>query len=320
MQPATAADCQLKMLATVDTETDSFGGMLIPGNFGGVRKLLLVDTDGAFHELRESVVKELGLTTRESQQASVVDVLNQDTSTVARAPAFSIGTMVPTSVDFVVAKSDSLFGGSRVDGLFFPGVYYRSLDVDLDFPGHKFNLLSQDHCPGQVVYWPNNGVAVVPFQYDGLHIVVPVKVDGSEVMAEVDSGSSNTVMFTRTARRLGVDVDIPGAATDTGPLGDNPRIRTYSYRFHSLSIQGITVNNPTMTLLPDLRSRSYDGPSTSGGSNDTRLGRARGQSGREMVLGMSILRHLHVYIAAKEQKLYITAGGALATTAAPAAQ
>jgi predicted aspartyl protease len=317
--PASAADqqCSLKMLASVDTESDPAGGMYVPGNFGGTRKYLLVDTGGVFHMLKPAVVKELGLTTRENQEFAMVDVLGQRTTKVARAPAFSIGNTTPVPVDFAVTATDALLGDDTMAGLFFPGVYYRTLDVDLDFVGHKFSLLSQDHCPGNVIYWPNSGVAVVPFQFEGLHIVFPVKVEGYELMAELDSGASETTMFTRIARRLGVDVDKSGDVAETGQLGDNANVRTYSHRFRSLAIEGITVSNPMITLIPDMNTRMQVGPSMG-----TRIGTPRGSAEAEMLIGMSILRHLHVYIAAGEKNLYITAGAAAATaapaTAAPA--
>lgn len=312
--PAVAENCQLKMVASVDTEAaSSVGEMLLPVSFGGTRKLLLVDTGGFFHEMRSDVVKELNLVTRESQIVAVRDVLNNSSSLVARAPAFSIGAMAPTPMDFVVTENHGLLGDDRVAGVFVPGIYYRSLDVDLNFPAHKFSLFTQDHCPGQVVYWPNSGVAVVPFRFDGSnHVVIPVKVDGNELAAAIDSGASQTTMFLRSAGRLGIEPGKPGVV-ETGQLGDNANVRTYQYTFGSISIEGITIRNPRMDLLPDLGARMPVGPSASG--NDTRLGTRR-QDVTDMLIGMSVLRHLHVYIAAKEQKLYITAGAEPAAAAA----
>jgi hypothetical protein len=309
--PADGADCSLKLVASVRTEVHGSGAMLVPANFGGTRKLLLVDTAGFYHALRPGVVKELALSTRENHVVIVTDALGNQTQTVARAPSFSLGQMAPTSVDFMVMANDSLLGSDQtIAGTFVPGVYFRSLDVDLDFHGRKFGLASQDHCEGQVVYWPNNGVAVVPFQLDtSNHIVFPVKVDGHVMRATLDSGASHNVMFTRAARRLGVDVD-SGTVTDVGAVGNNPNVRSYQHRFRTLEIEGITVKNPNMILIPDLNVRMPEGPSTSGGRNETRLGAPRSQTGADMLIGMSVLKHLHVYIATKERKLYITAGGA----------
>lgn len=68
-----------------------------------------------------------------------------------------------------------------------------------------------------------------------------------------------------------------------------------------------------MALIPDYTSDKYKpGPELG-----TRLGDTS-QSGdfADMLLGMNVLRHLHVYIAYKERKLYITPAGPPNGTAA----
>ncbi len=42
----------------------------------------------------------------------------------------------------------------------------RNVDLDLDFAAGKLNLVSQDHCSGNVVYWQAPAVAVVPMTLD----------------------------------------------------------------------------------------------------------------------------------------------------------
>jgi hypothetical protein len=226
---------------------------------------------------------------------------------VAHAPQFSIGPLAPAGVDFLLTANEGLLGSNaNIAGIFAPAAYYRTHDIDLDFGGRKLNLVSQDHCEGQVVYWPNKGIAVVPFNFDvANHILFNVKVDGAELRAKLDTGSSHTFMYTRVARRLGVD---ERSARDVGALGNNPNVRMHEHRFGRLSIEGITIENPHMTLIPDLNTRMPQGPSTAGG-NDTRFAAPRTPPGPDILIGMSTLRRLHVYIATKERKLYITDHG-----------
>jgi hypothetical protein len=62
------------------------------------------------------------------------------------------------------------------------------------------------------------------------------------------------------------------------------------------------VSNLNVAILPDFLRNKSGGPQLG-----SRLG---GGSAHEqvpdMLIGMNVLRHLHVYIAYKEQKLYIT--------------
>jgi hypothetical protein len=65
----------------------------------------------------------------------------------------------------------------------------------------------------------------------------------------------------------------------------NGRHKEYSYPFKTLELDGLTVNNPHI-----------------GVESDATMGRL----GSDIILGIGILRQLHLYIAYKEQKLYIT--------------
>ena len=61
--------------------------------------------------------------------------------------------------------------------------------------------------------------------------------------------------------------------------------------------------NRTLRLIPDLLRPRMHGNVETG----TRLGNPSIQTGlSDMILGMDILHHLHVYVAYKERKLYIS--------------
>ena len=62
--------------------------------------------------------------------------------------------------------------------------------------------------------------------------------------------------------------------------------RIYRYPFKSLTFGGVAIDNPDIVLVPDAQSR-FPG-------------------GHRFVLGMNILRRLHLYIAYREKKLYVT--------------
>ncbi|HKD21597.1 MAG TPA: hypothetical protein VKB71_06270, partial [Rhizomicrobium sp.] len=85
------------------------------------------------------------------------------------------------------------------------------------------------------------------------------------------------------------------------------------HRFMHISFGGVTVSDPDVVLVPD----SYD-----------ELGKEMGIESRlprdaiehwDMVIGMNVLRHLHIYIAYKEQKLYITPASPMSLSAPPPA-
>ncbi len=64
----------------------------------------------------------------------------------------------------------------------------------------------------------------------------------------------------------------------------------------------MTINNPMLNMLPDMMGGVNPGaPRTGSIIRDERVGLP------DMILGMSTMRQMHVYIAYKERKLYITA-------------
>jgi hypothetical protein len=280
---------------------------------------MLVDTGGFFSEITPSAVDELRLGTHHVG-LQLIGVAGDTTNVVARAP-FVIGNLHADNMDLMVMPPVHRFAPDVTDaaGILAPNLL-RSYDVDLDFGGRKFNLLSQDHCDGKVVYWPADAVAVVPFAInsDG-HIIVPVTVDGHKFSAMLDTGATNTV-FNLEVAKSAFSLTLGNAETPVrGDVAGAPGSTTYTHRFAALSLEGISVANPTVELLPDLMRNKRMDPKDSleGGTRLPDPSRAVGLG--DMILGMDILHHLHVYIAYKEEKLYITPASAPADPGAHAA-
>jgi len=158
-----------------------------------------------------------------------------------------------------------------------------------------------------VVYWPASRVAVVPVAISGGHIVFPVKLDGQRLNALLDTGASismlNLDIATRQFRLTPSAANTPAA----GSLFNPQKAQIYTHTFKSLSLEGVTVANPKLRLLPDLvrlKLRSSPVPWEGG----TRIASSSPNAGlSDLILGMDILRHLHLYIAYKERRLYLTA-------------
>jgi hypothetical protein len=75
---------------------------------------------------------------------------------------------------------------------------------------------------------------------------------------------------------------------ETERINAGAAVPVYRFPFKTLSFEGVQVNNPDINIIPQ---KSF-GP------------------GPALILGMSTLRHLHLYIGYKAQKLYLTAAEA----------
>jgi len=177
-------------------------------------------------------------------------------------------------------------------------------DIDLDFGAGRLNYFSQDHCEGRVAYWPERPVAVVPFILEGWHISLPVMIDGHEVNAVIDTGADDTVMPDTVAKeKFGLE---PGSS-DT-PLVDtsksDPLLKYYSHKFQNLGFEGLAVSNPNVVIMTNrVGSGTTAFKSSFRGALNDPYNRVRPD---ELIIGMNVLKHLHVYIAYKEKKLYIS--------------
>jgi hypothetical protein len=106
----------------------------------------------------------------------------------------------------------------------------------------------------------------------GYRITVPVVLDGLPIKAEIDTGTSGSVLSEDFAsssygHRSGAD-----------------------WNFGTLSFEGVSIGSPRIDVVPD----SVSGRNTSAGVPP-------------LIVGKDILSHFHVYIAYGEKRLYLTA-------------
>ena len=313
--PSWADDCPpLTVISSVDARVGGDGLQYLPVQINDTQKFMMVDTGAFFTGITEQAAEDLKLSLRHSH-AEFIGVGGDETKGVARA-SLKVGNLRADGMDLIVLPGIKAPQNDQFVGVIGANML-RSYDLDLDLGGKKINLMSQKHCDGKVVYWPNNGVAVVPMRLNPIgHIFVQVQLDGRPVDALLDTGASvSTVTIPYAQVEFGIkpgDADTPAAKQAI-----NGTIQGYTHRFKSISLEGIAISNPTLMLIPDLM-RIHEIDPHDGTEGDTRIRDSRTEVGTpKMTLGMDILRRLHVYVAYKEQKLYVTPAAVPATTTAP---
>jgi predicted aspartyl protease len=298
--PARAADCGLKRITSVDTVAAPNGYMLVPVRIGESPRLLLLDTGGSISGLTQPAAKDLGLNSFDSNVA-LIGVGGAVSRRFTTIPALAIGGLESKAVKVMILPGNApMSRDNRVAGSLAPNT---ELDLDLDFAGKKLSLFSADHCEGQVVYWQAPAVAAVPMRIAGLgHIIIPVTLDGKEMDALVDTGASNTFLNLKVAQsRFDIRLDAPDVE-QAGQLAQNPAAKIYRRRFNTLAFEGVTVTNPSVLLMPDQISQRMP--------NNQRTGSLIREPDRglpDLILGMSVLAKMHMYVAYRERKVYLTA-------------
>jgi predicted aspartyl protease len=314
--PATAADAadcgalkivdRIQMVRTTSGADEDF--ILVQIN--GQPQKFLFDTGGERTQISRAAATALNLPIQQTRMG-ILDVTGKVSYDGATAQTFQLGRMRGKDVGLPVNPG---LQGAPFDGLVALEVL-RASDIDVDFGTDTMNMFSTDHCDGAVVYWKAPAVAVVPIVWHGYHMRVPVTLDGKEVQADIDTGASDTVLFADRAKgfynlTLG-DADTP----EVGKLNGDADLKTYGHVFKSAAFGSVAVNNPHVEIIPRAVGRDL---------SKIGLGGSRVRTERDLIdepdliIGMNVLRKLHVYIAMKENKMYIT--DASAPVAQPAAQ
>jgi predicted aspartyl protease len=278
-----AEDCHLYRVAALDMEFIG-AGVVVPVAVGDHPLHMVVDTGGYLTALTEDAAKALGLFVETRPDSGMTIYGGIPLRRFATVSGFTLGKMKARSLSYPLLPAGFLPPG--VDGLLAPD-FLANFDLDFDFANGKVSLFSRDHCDGKVGWWTTEDqLTVIPIrrEEDNVHISMHVMLDGKDVKALIDTGASRTLMSLETARDL---FDIKDSDLRDAP-GVNNIQGAKKVAFKKMSFGGVEVSNPDITLIPDRKAHL-------------------GPRAPDLILGIGILRQLHLYIAYREKKLYLTA-------------
>jgi hypothetical protein len=315
--PAMAQDCKpLNVLIATEMRPER-GLPTIPVTIGDAAKKLTVNTASVFSELSQPAIKEMNLNTLQAR-VRLLNNAGQRSDRYVILPSLGIGGAKSDAVKFMVSPAPGPMNpnDASLAGVLGPDIL-QNYDVDMDFGAQKLQLISPDHCEGKVVYWTAPTVAIVPMRLaaDGKAVIF-VNLDGKRLEAVLNTGQVNTTMNLNVAEdRFKVDVNAPDVK-QVGQVGGNASAKIYRRQFQSLTFEGVTISNPEINLVPDEvralmpnKNRPATGSLTRGDTVTSGLA--------DLTLGMSTLRRLHVYIAYRERKVYLTEAASAAAPARP---
>ena len=263
----------------------------------GVPKTMLLDTGGYISGITRETVQELKLQ-QIGNNRGLTAVNGASTDTLARLPFLEIGHRLQqqNALYYVLPNSSAEFGGV------LSGEFFKQYDADFDFGSAKLNFFSPDHCDGKILYWKPPVVAVVPFTLDqSNHISFTMELDGRKVSGILDTGAANTSLNLNVAKNtFGVDVNSPDVQK-VGEITGGYTAAVYRKQFMSLMVGDVTIENPAIDLVPDFFVGALSQAPKIGSLISDRQSRLP-----DLILGMSDMGKLHVYIAYKERKIYIS--------------
>lgn len=271
-------DCRLRRYAKLPMSLDEAGAVTVPMTVAGQQVQMLVDTGGITSSLTEGAAARLKLNRAILKDIGFTVFGGKKLQYYVEAP-FTLGPGTVPSHSFVLLPDDVLVRSN--DGLLSTDIL-AAFDVDFDFANGLLSLFLPHPCKGNAVWWTKDDYAAVSFKLDeGRHVKLTVKLDGKDVPGEIDTGSTVSFMSLETAKDL--------FAISDEQLSKNGG----TYPFKTLSFGGITVLNPQLRLYSDKKSKvmgGYEQPA--------------------LIVGMGVLRQLHMLIAYKSKELYVTPASA----------
>ena len=287
--PSSAADdraCTLVRAASLDMSTDEAGGGIVPMTIGTQKINLLIDTGGIDSMLTESAVTTLKLAKYKFYGAKVEMFGGQAIDSWTSARDVELGGLKAPKMPFMVMPDGHLSDG--VSGTLAPDIM-RAYDDEFDFANAKFNLFAPVHCNANLAYWTKDDHAEIPFDLDQFgQISFIVEVDGKKFRADLDTGSSRSILKLEVAENT---FDFNESDPQLKTLRKTENGSVYKYPFKTLSFSGVAVSNPDIELY-SRRDVGFSG------------------RGPDLIIGMGILRQLHMYIAFSQRILYVTPASA----------
>jgi predicted aspartyl protease len=274
---ARAESCKLAMVGSFGfTMGESDARVLVDADLGAVKGKLIVDTGGLATMISGDAAAALKVHPHALQHGGyVVGAGGARFNRVGILPLLQIGAFRSRDVHAFINSDWSEKGTIGTIGADF----LTQFDVEFDFAGHRMNLFSQDHCPGQVVYWTHDPVAVLPLTLSRHgYLETTVSLDGKPLDTVIDTGSPFSSLTLVGARKLfGITDQSPGFA----PVPDWPG--HFTYGFKRLEVGDVAFGNPKLHIV------------AAGGGDD-----------RMFLLGLHELKKLHIFISYKERMLYAT--------------
>lgn len=265
------------------------GEVAVPITLNHVEKKFLFDTGGGtMNYVSDTVALSLGMFRTDNFVA--LDLAGNKSYSVAGAREVKFGAVDGRDVAIFQVVPNLDF-----DGILSAGTMTGD-DLDMDFGAMRLNFFSAAHCPGDVVYWPHQALAVVPVTLAGGHFEIAVTLNGHPLTAVIDTGSPWTILSLAWAKEnLGFSPDAPPRSADgsSGIPKDDPDRQVYFRKYSALSFPGIAIANPVVIIRPVQFGDGGDADTTERHAPD-------------LIIGMEVLRHLHLYYAAGEQRFYIT--------------
>jgi Aspartyl protease len=302
---AIASDCApSKLLDSLPMErTPGSDAMSVTASIEGHSEKLLIDSGAMPTQIWRTTAANLDYPLGMGSQ-TYIDYSGRFSEDNARVAKFTLGSMNTGGFHIHISPNPSVVL-TGVDGILGNDMMVHD-DMDFDFAHQELNFFAPEQCEGANVYWNPSTITSVQMAGNFGLAFVPVTLDDHVIVALLDTSADKTFLNPYMAHKL---FGLKPGAVAAGEIADGgTAIKSGTHTFSRLTLGGLTVTNPqiaiplgnipvpheTMTkanlsarypplYLPDLMP--------------------------DMVIGMDVLKHSHLYISFENQRVYVSAAG-----------
>lgn len=311
--------CQLKQIAQLKVEFDPAGQAYVPVSMDGHSGWMALQLGAGLPGIFEGYIEELGL--RGSLKANEWDATyaGRKIEKQVRITSTQVGNANFSGWDYQVLPNGSGYQ-PRVNGLPFLGVltsrFMNVVDLELDLGTRQIRLFLPNKCGGIPVYWESDVTSVDLTADSTGQLIFPMEVEGRELLAKLNTGSSLSQMSAEAVSRyLGFGADSPGVEKETLP-GDT---EASTFRAMTLTAKGLQVRNSKIRIrdMPNCTIRLADRDRLTNrgiGNRPVICGDSLGQT--PFSIGTDLMKQLRIYVSLTDRKIYFTradAGAAKST-------
>jgi predicted aspartyl protease len=289
------------------------GKPVTEGSINGHKVGILLDTGAGPSIVHRSTVEKLGLTPVDVTGLRMFGSGGETAARAVQIDEFKFGNAARKEWRVLVSGEGTL--GSNI-AVVLGYDFLQNVDVEFDLPGGAVRFFQAEDCGNVALsYWtrePAGQVAIEP----GVQLELTVQVNGRPARAQLDSGTSTSVIEFEFASQLGVTAKSPGVVPGgcSPGLGRNP-IESWIGQFESFAIGHELIRSPKLRFAELWKDLAHTTATS---------GVARNMQGLPaMLLGADFLRTHRVLIAHSQRRIYFTyAGGTvfpveLATACSP---
>lgn len=294
---AEAPQCKLVRIEEWPVRVDHYRPV-VDGAINGQKIGILLGTGAARSLMRRSATTRLGLTRYETGDR-VFGVGGETRAEFVLVDEFRIG-LAPRKNWRVLVAGEPDFGDD-VDFILGDD-FFSQADVEFDLAHNAVRLYQAKDCQGiSLAYWTTEPAGEVPIEA-GPKVWLTIAINGKPVRAQLDSGSSTSVLAMPEAARLGVTPQTPGVVAGGCDIGlGSKTVDSWIAPFESFAIGNEIIRNPRIRFADLWQHTTYTETGSRLPSHLAGL--------PQMLLGADFLRAHRVLIAHSQRKMYFTYAG-----------